>query len=253
MTSPDTVIRIAGEQIGYLEKSKSAYQNDPNVLYSKTDGAGRDNYTIYGYEMHKIYPSVMDFPASWCDSFADWCFYKAYGIATAKSLIGGNFNDYTVASAEMYKQKNAWHTTEPLPGDQVFFRNEKRICHTGIVFKVDKHYIYTIEGNTSSSKGVVANGGCVARKQYAKTYARIAGYGRPKYDIRATTALGDVNANVTYLQQRLISKGYYLGRYGADGDFGSFTFNAVKAFQAQNGLRVTGSCNAETWKKLIGA
>jgi len=46
-----------------IEKSKSAYIKDKNVIYRKTSGAGYDNYTKYGYEMHKIYPSVMDFPA----------------------------------------------------------------------------------------------------------------------------------------------------------------------------------------------
>ena len=101
------VIEIALGEVGYFEKSKFAYIKDKNVIYSKTSGAGYDNYTKYGYEMHKIYPSVMDFPAPWCDCFVDWCFYKAYGVTTAKSLLGGNFDDYTVASAGMYAKHNA--------------------------------------------------------------------------------------------------------------------------------------------------
>lgn len=177
------VLQIAEAEVGYLEKSKSAYLKNPNVLYSKTDGAGTDNYTKYNYEMHKIYPQVMDgLGAAWCDCFVDWCFYKAYGVATAKSLLGGNFDDYTVASAQMYKNKKAWYTSNPKVGDQVFFKNNTRICHTGLVYKVDSSYVYTIEGNTSNASGVVANGGGVAKKKYALNYAKIAGYGRPKYD-----------------------------------------------------------------------
>ena len=41
--------------------------------------------------------------------------------------------------------------------------------------------IKTIEGNTSGGKGLVANGGCVAEKQYANNYNRIAVIIRPKY------------------------------------------------------------------------
>lgn len=33
--------------------------------------------------------------------------------------------------------------------------------HTGLVVKVTKSTVYTIEGNTSSAKGVVPNGGSV--------------------------------------------------------------------------------------------
>ena len=63
MPDRNKVIAIAIAETGYLEKSKSAYQKNPDILNEKTAGAGRDNYTKYGKEMHKIYPFVMDFPA----------------------------------------------------------------------------------------------------------------------------------------------------------------------------------------------
>lgn len=176
----DKVIKIAEAEVGYLEKRSNAQ------LDSKTANAGSANYTKYGRDMHQIYPSVMDFPAAWCDCFVDWCFYKAYGVSTAKSLIGGNFNDYTVASAQAYKNKKAWYTSKPKVGDQIFFKNETRICHTGIVYKVTSSTVYTIEGNTSGASGVISNGGGVCKKSYPLTYARIAGYGRPKYDTAQT-------------------------------------------------------------------
>ena len=116
-------------------------------------------------------------------AWVDWCFYKAYGIATAKSLIGGNFDDYTVESANMYKKHGAYYKSNPKIGDQIFFNNGKRICHTGIVLRVDSKRVYTSEGNTSSESGVVSNGGRVAEKSYPLNYKYIDGYGRPKYDI----------------------------------------------------------------------
>ena len=172
----DKVINIALAEVGYLEKKSNSKLDD------KTANAGSANYTKYGRDMHEIYPSVMDFPAHWCDAFVDWCFYKAYGVTTAKSLIGGNFDDYTVASAQMYKNKGAWYTS-PKYADQIFFKNSSGgICHTGLVYKVDSTKVYTIEGNTSGASGVIANGGGVCKKSYSLKNPSIAGYGRPKYD-----------------------------------------------------------------------
>ena len=70
------------------------------------------------------------------------------------------------------------------PGDQIFFWNANRtkMAHTGLVVKVDDTKVYTVEGNTSRSKGVVPNGGGVWEKEYKLTYKRIRDYGRPPYD-----------------------------------------------------------------------
>lgn len=170
-----TVINIALDEVGYLEKKSNKYLDD------KTKNAGSANYTKYGRDMHKLYPSVMDFPAYWCDAFVDWCFQKAYGVSNAKKLVGGKFDDYTVNSAQLYKNKNAWGD-DPKLGAQIFFKNNKRICHTGLVYDFDTKYVYTVEGNTSGASGVIANGGGVCKKKYLRTSSRIAGYGYPKYD-----------------------------------------------------------------------
>lgn len=55
--------------------------------------------------------------------------------------------------------------------------------HTGLVVKVTRDRVYTIEGNTSSAQGVVANGGSVENKSYPINYSKIGGYGRPKYEL----------------------------------------------------------------------
>lgn len=186
MNTVEKVIAVAIAEVGYLEKSKVAYKKNPDILYEKTAGAGSDNYTKYGFEMHKIYPTVMDFPAYWCDAFVDWCFQKAYGVSTAKSLIGGNFDDYTVNSCNMYKKHNALGNI-PRVGAQVFFtkNGQPSGCHhTGIVYAVDSAYFYTVEGNTSGASGVVSNGGGVAKKKYSiRKYAGKVLFGYPKYDI----------------------------------------------------------------------
>lgn len=174
MYSIDKLIAVAEAEIGYLEKASNSN------LYDKTANAGKANYTKYGYEMHTLYPTVMDYPAPWCDAFVDWCFYKAFGVDGAKELLC-DFDDYTVNSAQYFKNMDGWYTSSPKRGDIIFYKNSERICHTGIVYAVDDTYVYTIEGNTSGASGVVANGGGVCKKKYALDYIWIAGYGRPDY------------------------------------------------------------------------
>lgn len=178
------VIAIAKAEQGYLEKKNG----DLNYLYEKTANAGYANYTKYGRDMHLLYPAVMDYPAAWCDCFVDWCFMKAYGVSNARKMLAGDFNDYTVESAQLYKDKGAWYDT-PEVGDQVFFKNDYRICHTGIVVDILKNanMIVVVEGNTSASDRtraddkVVPNGGGVFQKFYKLSNPKIAGYGRPAY------------------------------------------------------------------------
>lgn len=172
----ERLIATAEAEEGYIEKASG----DLKYLYDKKANPGTANYTKYGFEMSKIYPAAMDYPAAWCDAFVDWCFMKAYGVENARALIHGNFDDYTVASAQLYKNKHAWFAV-PKRGDQVFFQNSSRICHTGIVLYTWNDTLYTIEGNTSSGSSVVANGGAVCKKSYPLNYSRIAGYGRPAY------------------------------------------------------------------------
>lgn len=181
------LLKTAKKELGYKEKSRDAWERDPECLEKKSVGIGFDNYTKYGRDMHSIQPSNMDFPAYWCDSFVDWCFVKTFGEAPAKALLGG-FDDYTVNSAELYKTRKLWAEPgeRPEPGYQVFFRNSERICHTGIVIKATEKKLYTIEGNTYKEKKKKEqesiHGGAVACKSYDLSDLRIAGYGKPPYD-----------------------------------------------------------------------
>ena len=64
--------------------------------------------------------------------------------------------------------------------------------------------------------------------------------------------LGSRGRGVVILQELLIDKGYNIGVYGADGEFGKATENAVKAFQKANGLNVDGIVGPNTWEALQG-
>ena len=67
---------------------------------------------------------------------------------------------------------------------------------------------------------------------------------------RATIRKGSKGDDVKTLQEGLLKLGFSLPKYGADGDFGSETLAAVKAFQTANGLTVDGICGPATWNRL---
>jgi peptidoglycan hydrolase-like protein with peptidoglycan-binding domain len=57
---------------------------------------------------------------------------------------------------------------------------------------------------------------------------------------------GSAGPSVTTIQQALVDLGYVLPEYGADGNFGSETRNAVVAYQADNGLADDGIVGRDT-------
>lgn len=235
------VIQVALNEVGYLEKATN------NMLDDKTANAGSNNFTKFGKRR-----GCNGQP--WCDAFVDDCFVQAYGESIAKELLHG-FSNYTPTSAEYFKKHLQWYT-QPEDGDIIFFKNSTRICHTGIVYAVDKNRVLTIEGNTSDKQGLVPNGGCVAKKSYNLSYARIAGYGRPVYyeiDTKnpkltpPTLQRGDVNVWVKELQEVLVNAGF---KMGVDGDFGGKTYQALIAYQGLKGLVKDGICGPKTWATI---
>lgn len=173
------LIKVANAEVGYLEKASNSQ------LDSKTANAGSANYTKYARDLDDI-TGFYNFPKQgheWCAMFHDWCMVKAYGVSLASKIMYHNqYSAGTVESSNAYKSMSAWYL-KPQIGDQIFFRNSKGICHTGIVSGVDTSKVYTIEGNTGDGNDVIPNGGKVCKKWYYLNYAGIAGYGRPNYDL----------------------------------------------------------------------
>jgi hypothetical protein len=56
---------------------------------------------------------------------------------------------------------------------------------------------------------------------------------------------------VAEFQGILIALGYDLGKTGADGNFGTETRSAVRAFQSDNELTPDGVAGPNTWKKAL--
>ena len=270
------VVDIALGEVGYLEKKSNSQ------LDSKTSNAGYNNYTKYARDLDAIssFYNGKKNGYAWCDVFTDWVFVKAFGVEKAKELLCQPDKSYGAGcyySARYYKNNGQFYTQNPKPGDQIFFWNSSKsdVAHTGIVYDVDRTYVYTVEGNTSSTSGVVANGGGVFCKKYKLNYARIYGYGRPKYDVEDTTSSASTSQSATSYkptvkewQEAAIADGFKFPKYGADGDWGNECItvakkaivtkrstykykNLTKIVQKVVGVSADGLCGKETKAAII--
>lgn len=251
MTAIDRLIAVAEAEIGYLEKKSNKDLDD------KTANAGSKNYTKYNRDM-KAWAGSADIDDQWCQNFVDWVFVVTFGLELAKKLIY-TFTNYTPTGSNAFKKRSRYirrGAGKPKRGDVIYFYSSSkgRIGHVGIVYKVDSKKVYTIEGNTSGASALVTNGGSVMKKSYNLTSSYVDGYGSVDYSAAEGgdgLRRGDVGEAVTLMQKQLLKwDPGCLPEYGADGDFGSETEAAVKAFQQAAGLPVTGVCDADTAQAL---
>lgn len=150
MTAIDKVIRIAENEVGYLEKKRNSN------LYDKTANAGNNNFTKYWAEIKPEWNGQ-----AWCACFVTWCFVQAFGRNIAEKLLKHYPYVYCPTMSGLF-HLNA----NPKRGDIVIFKRNGTFTHTGIVTIVSGDYFTTIEGNTSGGSSIIANGGSVCKKDY---------------------------------------------------------------------------------------
>ena len=187
------VIAEARKWEGYCEKRSIGTDAQ---MQNKTWNAGKNNYTWFWVWLKR--KGCLNLQGgAWCDGFVDFIHAQVAGVDKAKKSLNG-WSGYTPTSANNYKKAGRWIPAggTPKAGDQIFFKNDVRICHTGIVYAVDSTKVYTIEGNTSGASGVISNGGGVCKKSYKLTSDYIAGYGRPKYDLEEVKEVEEVSTEI---------------------------------------------------------
>lgn len=188
------VIKVEKKYNGYLEKETN------KNLDSMKANAGDENYTRFARDYYK-YTGINCQGQPWCAMYQSVCLVEAFGLEIAKKLLGGKLYHNCATAVEQFKKAGIWKTSDPKVGDVVIFQNKSnRPCHTGMVIKVSGKVITTIEGNTSSAPGVVANGGCVRIKTYSVNYGGIAGYGEMKYS-KYNTAKKKTNSKVYVVKE----------------------------------------------------
>lgn len=179
MSGASKVIKIAREELGYLEKASNDTP-ETHYLDSKTANAGDKNFTKYARDIdaipHFYNGKKQGYP--WCTTFVAWVNVQAFGVAEAKRLQ--NLPDDSLGAGVYYLKryfKAAGQLgTTPKVGAQVFFGDD----HTGIVTEIVGKGFRTIEGNTSPQSGVVVNGGGVYEKEYASVKSSYT-FGYPDY------------------------------------------------------------------------
>lgn len=254
------ILDIAEDEIGYLEKSTKAYRKNPQIVYDKTKGAGRDNITKYWQDTKPGYQGQ-----AWCQDFVFWLFVKAFGLDKAKkALYLDDWKSYEPWSnfacfswADNFQKHNArYQSSKAQVGDIIYFTKS----HTGIVYKIADGYVYTIEGNTSGASEVISNGGGVCAKKYKLGADAIYCYGRANWSAvlsgtkRPVIHKGDKGEAVKEMQEMLIKAGYSCGKHGADGKYGGDTYKAVMRFQEDHkkeiGAEPDGVVGSGTWRAL---
>lgn len=269
----ERVLALARNEIGYHEKASNSQ------LDSKTANSGAANWTKYARDLDSIssFYNGKKNGFMWCDMFVDWLLVKSFGAETGRKMLCQPLNSSGAGclySSRYYRSAGRWFTT-PQPGDQIFFSfSSGEVSHTGIVESVSSTTVTTIEGNTSDQ---------VARRSYARSSGVIYGYGRPNWDLvagNAATPTDDIDeatipakqsgdtaetyyvygsrilkkgyagTDVKELQTRLIKLGYSLPRYGADGEFGSETYDALISFQRSHGIETDGEAGKDTYAAI---
>ena len=175
-TQIEALCAIAEADEGYLEKKSNAQ------LDSKTANAGYNNWTKFGrdYDLRMYGKTPVLNGQAWCAiGLSDWAYRAGIGpdiIPPHASCSDG---------ISKFKKLGTWYPKSgytPKRGDIIYYTNDGTSpVHVGLVLNVAGGRAYTIECNTSGGTELEANGGCVAKKNYALTYNRILGYVSPKY------------------------------------------------------------------------
>lgn len=170
----DKVIAVAKSQIGYHEKATWDNLDDP------TANPGDANYNKYSRDLAALhYYNSSKKGVMWCDIFVDWCFAQAYGADIGRRMLYQPLRSAGAgcsSSRKYFADHHAMYDT-PEPGDQVFFWSASdlsNVSHTGLVTKIDRSRIYTVEGNSDNQ---------VKAHKYRKDFERFAGFGRPNWSL----------------------------------------------------------------------
>lgn len=217
----------------------------------KTTDSDRANGRKYGKKW--IGHMVAD-----CSGLFSWAFKQLGG-----TMYHGSNTMYLEWCSDKGKLDNGKRTDGKSlkPGTAVFVWNGKNYSHVGL---------YIGDGTVIEAKGTIFG---VTTSKVSDTkwthWGELNGvdYGsisssmpvsapsvqtedKSSYNDLPTLKKGAKGEYVTLLQTKLNQKGYDLGKWGADGDFGSQTEKAVLEFQQDHNLTVDGIVGPATWSKL---
>ncbi|UFQ16425.1 MULTISPECIES: peptidoglycan-binding protein [Streptomyces] len=161
MSQVSKVLSVAKGEVGYRAERAPGERPSGHQKYSPQ---------VPGLEWSQYQP--------WCATWVSWVAMKA-GVA---NLFPRTASVWTAMS--WFKQRGRW-SAYPAVGAQVIY-GASGSTHTGICYAYDETYIYTYEGNTSTTND--ANGNGVMKRQRRRRDAYVHGYGLPSYAEGIVTA-----------------------------------------------------------------
>ena len=237
------VIDLARSQIGYTEgaHNNNKYAHDFDTIWTDWYN-GKKNFN------------------DWCAIFTAWLLVSSFGEKVAGKMLNHSsvYGKLSAVVQYLYRSLQAVGRVgkKPHPGDIIFYHNNKgeglgRLCHVGIVWKVEGDYVTTIEGNSGKNNTEVATR--TIRKNYDTESWGVYGFGYPDYsaaadvpdkypavpfDIRALTVL-DVRKDpysdtpiVAKIPKKRIVTVTEIG--GSSGDFGRIDQGWIYLAQPKN-------------------
>ena len=245
MTQVERLLSIARAEIGVAEDPIGSN----NVKY---------NTAYYGREVSgDAYP--------WCMVFVWWCFWQA-GLSDL--FYGGGMTASCTTLMRWAQREGRFFMGDYKAGDVFLYQfdEDSAADHTGIYTgQVDGRGRYlVIEGNHNNRVEMVARSDAELWGAFRAEWAEESLPAEPIEEAAPTqpvngTAIrlpeiryGAVSNTVRAMQILLIGYGYTLPRYGADGEYGTETRNALLRYQTSVGLDADGICGNKTWSKLLG-
>ena len=213
----------------------------------QTTDADRANSRLYGKQW--IGHTVAD-----CSGLFRWAFRQLGGdIAHGSNSI---WDRYCSAKGELKNGKREDGKTLK-PGTAVFTYNKTKKNRGHIGLYIGNGWVIEAQGAKAGVvKSKITNtkwvewGELKGVRYDADSDEPATAPAKDETGVPPTLQKGSKGEYVQLLQTKLLMRGYDLGSYGVDGDFGSKTLDAVKAFQKSAGLTVDGVVGPQTWQAL---
>lgn len=112
-----------------------------------------------------------------------------------------------------------------------------------ILLKPGFHVVVVLDNGARATPGEAVHTAAAPKPEQIRVY----------YGVRLPLLLkGMEGEDVRTMQHLLLANGYELPKYGADGEYGEETENALLLFQEDNGLKADAKCGQATWSCLLG-
>lgn len=215
------------------EKSAQACEAACNNSKIGYDQWGRNTLNTQakavGYDLAKIVKAC----ECDCSSLMHVC-----AIAGGAALSYGTNGCTTRTMASAFVKSGAYEKLTAIK----YLTSDKYLKRGDILVKEGSHTVMVLEDGGQAGADAAAAGTTAPKKDNPTIY----------YSVRLPLlTYGSEGAAVKNLQHLLLAHGEKLPEYGADGDFGKETGDALENYQRKNNLEANRKCGPESWLHLL--